>query len=84
MDTIMEDTMEIPEFLYEKSYEIELCLNMMFINELEFLPLIGYPLYYKKCDFVEDNRHETYYKAIDKAIRVYNAAGFRIKTIKCD
>ena len=39
---------------------------------------------YRGCNKVKSKKHNKYYETLDKMLRVYNSAGFQIKTIECD
>ena len=81
---VVYDNIDVPKEIYEKHKDIELCMDTIYINGSAFLTTIGYPIYYRECRYVKDTSHTEYFKIIDKSVRQYNAAGFRIKVIECD
>ena len=63
---------------------VTLCIDTIYFNGIGFLTSIGYPMYYRKCSYVEDATEVEFYRKIDKAMRVYNKGGFKVNMIKCD
>ena len=56
----------------------------MYVNKIEFLTSIGYPIYYRKTMHVKDGTAKTLYNNLDKIIRIYNSGGYRVNIINCD
>ena len=81
---VKSDLIEISKELKAKGYSVTLCIDTMYINKIGFLTSIGYPMYYRKCSYVEDNTTDEFYRKIDKAVRIYNNGGFRVNLIECD
>ena len=81
---VKDDFINIPLELKSKHYELTLCIDTMYINGIGFLTSIAHPIYYRKATPVPDGTSESYYKALDKAIRVLNSGGYRINIIECD
>ena len=80
----MDNWIEIPSELIARNEEIDLCIDIAFINN--FVALTGRDKQLKARHLHElANRTKSQmYSAIDKMFRDYNYAGFRIKTIFCD
>ena len=81
---VINDEIDIPKEIYEKHQDLTFHMDTMFINGIGFLTSVGHPIYYRMCKPIDSTSHNDYYKTLDKAFRVYNKAGFRIKTIQCD
>ena len=77
-------TITIPKELKTKNKKITIYMDMMCINKIGFMATISHPIYYRGCKHVEDNKHESFYKVLDKMLRVYNNGGFIIERIECD
>ena len=81
---VKNDSIQLPKEITERDIEVTLYVDTIFVNGIPFMATIGYPMYYRTCDRVEDKKADTYYEAIDKVLRVYNKGGYRVKTIECD
>ena len=83
-DAIVDNWIEIPSELIARNEEIDLCIDIAFINN--FVALTGRDKQLKARHLHElANRTKSQmYSAIDKMFRDYNYAGFRVKTIFCD
>ena len=55
---VKSDLIEIPKELQAKGYLVTLCIETIYINGIGFLTSIGYPMYYRKCTYVEDTTEE--------------------------
>jgi hypothetical protein len=81
---VREDTIEIPEELMAHNHEIELCINIMYVNECGFMTTIDQTIRFRSAIPIKNRTHEEYYCVLDMVLCVYNSAGFHIKTIHCD
>ena len=81
---VKSDLIEIPKELKAKGYLVTMRIDTIYINGIGFLTSIGYPMYYRKCSYVEDTTEDEFYRSIDKAVRLYNNGGFRVNMIECD
>ena len=48
------------------------------------LTTINWMIKYQSLVPMEGKKHADYYHALDKILRLYNSAGFIVKTIQCD
>jgi hypothetical protein len=80
---VREDTVKIPEELIAQNRKIELCIDIMYVNECGFMTTIDQTIRFRSAIPIENRTHEEYYRVLDMVLRVYNSAGFRIKTIHC-
>ena len=78
------DYVDIPMELKSKHYDLTLCIDTMYINGIGFLTSIAHPIYYRKATPVPDATSDSYYKALDAAVRILNSGGYRINIIECD
>jgi hypothetical protein len=81
---VISDMVEIPRLLVKRNRRVELCLDVVTICGLPFLSTISKGIMYRTLNSLPNLRKETYYKTIDKVLRLYNRAGFKVKTIYCD
>jgi hypothetical protein len=80
-----EDVIEIPEELISQNCEIDLCIDIMYVNECGFMTTINQTrIRFRSVLPIESRTHEEYYPVLDMVLRLYNSAGFHIKTIHCD
>jgi hypothetical protein len=78
---VREDTVEIPEELIAHNREIELCIDIMYVNECGFMTTGDRTIRFRSATPIDNRTHEEYYRVLDMVLRVYNSAGFHIKTI---
>jgi hypothetical protein len=81
---VREDTVEIPEELIAQNCKIELCIDIMYVNESGFMTTIYRTIRFRSAIPIDNRTHKEYYRVLDMVLRVYNSAGFHIKTTHCD
>ena len=67
--------------MYIKSSNIELCIDVVFINCVEFLVYIDRQVQYRSIIHITSNNEEECFKGLDQIIQKYNSAGFTITII---
>jgi hypothetical protein len=75
---VREDTVGIPEELIVHNSEIELCIDIMYVNECRFMTTIDRTIRFWSAIPIENRMHEEYYRVLDMVLRVYNSVGFHI------
>jgi hypothetical protein len=80
---VREDSIEIPEELILQNCEIDLCIDIMYVNECGFMTTINQTTRFRSALPMENRTHEEYYRVLDMVLRLYNSTGFHIKTIHC-
>ena len=78
------DLVEIPAEINEKHHDIELCMDIMFVNECGMLTAIDRLIQFRSVVPIDTKTQCDYYKALDVIFHQYNKGGFVIKTIYCD
>jgi hypothetical protein len=81
---VREDTVKIPEELIANNRENELCIDIMYVNECGFMTTIDRTIRFRSAIPIENCTHNEYYCVLDMVLRLYNSAGFHIKTNHCD
>jgi hypothetical protein len=81
---VWEDNVKIPEELIAHNREVELCIDIMYVNECGFMTTIDQTIRFQSAIPIENRTHKEYYRVLDMVLRLYNSAGFHIKTILCD
>jgi hypothetical protein len=81
---VREDGIEIPEELISQNRKIDLCIDIMYVNECGFMTTIDRTIQFRSALPIENRTHEEYYCVLDMVLRLYNSAGFHIKTIHCN
>jgi hypothetical protein len=56
----------------------------MYVNECGFMTTIDRTIRFSIAIPIKNHMHEEYYCVLDMVLRLYNSAGFHIKTIHCD
>jgi hypothetical protein len=81
---VREDVVEIPEELISQNRKRNLCIDIMYVKECGFMTTINQTILFRSVLQIENRTHEEYYRVLDMVLRLYNSAGFHIKTIHCD
>jgi hypothetical protein len=81
---VREDVIEIPEELILQNREIDLCIDIMYVNECGFMTTINQIIRFRSALPIENCTHEEYYRVLDMVLQLYNSSGFHNKTIHCD
>ena len=81
---VLRDEIDLPKEIKDINHELDLCMDIMFVNELPMLTTIDTTI--KFCGLIplQSRTHEEIFSALDQVLRFYNKAGFYIKTIFCD
>jgi hypothetical protein len=56
----------------------------MYVNECGFMTTIDRTIQFRSALPIENCTHEEYYHVLEMVLRLYNSAGFHIKTIHCN
>ena len=80
----MKDNVEIPKELVNQHEEIELAIDIMFVNNIPFLTTISKHIMYRTAQPLPSKEAKAYRSALDSVFRIYNNTGFRISIIKAD
>jgi hypothetical protein len=68
---VREDTVEIPEELIAHNRKIELCIDIMYVNECGFMTTIDQTIRFRSAISIENRTHKEYYRVLDMVLRVY-------------
>ena len=78
------DVLEIPKALLLKHQNVELCADIMYIQNMSFLTTISKNIMYCTIEWIPDKTTTTMMNAFDNVFRIYNKAGFVITRLYCD
>ena len=81
---LLPDVVDVPKELYMRNQELHLYIDGMYVNRRGFLTTIDNKIRFRSAVRIKDNTKSTFYSALDKVLRVYNAAGFLVTTIHAD
>ena len=81
---VVSDYIEIPRELIQAQQDVILCMDTMQINGLYFLTTVSRNIMDRTTEWVPNKTAKAYRSALDNVFRVYNMAGFKIKSIHCD
>jgi hypothetical protein len=81
---VVSDYIEILRDLIQAQQDVILCMDTMQINGLYFLTTVSRKIMYRTTEWVPNKTAKAYRIALDSVFRVYNMAGFKIKSIHCD
>jgi hypothetical protein len=79
-----EDAIDIPPELKVHHQNMELCIDLMYINSFGMMTAIDKTVIFRSLVPNTSEKADDFYKALDKILRMYNSAGFRVKYIHCD
>ena len=80
----VDDWIEIPEELYERNQKLELCIDVMYVNNAKFLNGIDKTIRFRNCVPLQGRTMEQMREAIDVMLRKYNDAGFDVSKLHAD
>ena len=78
------DNIEIPSEIARTGDPLVLHVDPMFVNGMPFLASIDGRIKFRTTVFLKDKKAPQLYEAIDRVLRAYNGAGYRISEIRCD
>jgi hypothetical protein len=78
------DQIAIPEELYNARSEIELAIDIFFVNGMPHLATVSKALFYRTAQFLPTRTTPDLYKFLDNALKIYNDNGFTITKIHAD
>ena len=84
MTPVIRDEVEIPKKIMEANQQIELCIDIMYVNKIAFLTTIDRQIKYRAVVPLNNRTKEELYEGVDQITRLYNGAGFEISTIYMD
>lgn len=83
--TPINDTkIEIPSELLAVNEEVELSMDGLKVNSLDFLTTITNSLFYRTAQYLTSTHAKVYGRCIDEILAVYKRGGFIVKEIHCD
>ena len=77
----MNDDIEIPSELIACQYNVDQCIDTMFVNSLAFLTKVSKAIKFRTCDYIPNRKKVKYKTALTKLIRQYTDAGFTLRCI---
>ena len=80
---MVSDQIDLPTELVSRT-DLELSMDIMYVNEMPFLTSITHQLQYRTAQFLPTRTFKDLYTALDDILRMYNSNGFVITKIYCD
>lgn len=81
---VVSDYIAIPPEILDTHQDIVLCMDGMKVNGIPFLTTISKNIMYRTAEWVPNQTAAAYRSVLNNVFRMYNRAGFRITTIRCD
>ena len=78
------DQIEVPKELIAKNQDLELHIDVMYVNQEAFLTSIDMPVRFRTANYMDKVNKDHFYTALDRVLRKYNAAGFYVRHIHAD
>ena len=83
-NVVINDYIEVPEELKQAQRDIELCIDIMYIQSQMFFVTVSKHIKYITIDPLAERSRKLVFLTLDKVFRVYNQADFSIKTVHGD
>src|SRR5210317_1130087 len=83
-EAVVDDWIDMPKELLEHNSTLDLCIDIMFINNVALFVSIDKAIKFRFCTELKNRTKDAIYKAIDEVLRIYNYGDFQIRTIYCD
>ena len=81
---IKEDIVEIPPEILEQHTNLMLSMDIMYVNGEPNLTAIDRSIRFRSLVTMNNRTAPELFECLDQILRLYNGAGFLIKTISCD
>ena len=81
---VRRDYINVPKELKLKFENIELCIDIMYVQGLAFLVGVSKHIHLFTVKWIPNRKKLTLAEAIDETLRIYNKAGFLITDVHCD
>ena len=81
---LVTDIIEIPKEIIDSNRVVDVCIDLMFINQVVGLTAIDLSYHARHYVPIHKQKTKDLYTAIDVVCRRYNAAGVTIRIIHCD
>src|SRR6056300_1475608 len=83
-EAVVDDWIDMPKELLEHNSTLDLCIDIIFINNVALFVSIDKAIKFRFCTELKNRTKDAIYKAIDEVLRIYNYGDFQIRTIYCD
>ena len=81
---VKSDEVEIPPEIKSQVKFVTICMDLMFVNGMPMFTSIDTTKRYRTLVALDNRSSTELYKALDKTFRLYNNAGYVVKTIRSD
>jgi hypothetical protein len=81
---VVNNIIEIPDELLNIHREIELSVDGINVNGLQFFTTIAHDIYYRTAQYVKSTHYEQFREFMDEIIAMYRKGGFVVTKINCD
>ena len=78
------DALHIPQEIKALHQKVDLCMDLMFVNNMGFLVSIDTTIRFRCAVSIPDQSTDSIYDAIDMVFRKYNGSNIKIKYIFAD
>jgi hypothetical protein len=81
---VIDDTIEIPNELIQSQQNVKLCIDIMYVIEMQFLTTISKNIHYRTGQYKSSKSPLEYAKTLKEVLIVYKKGGFKAPHIFCD
>jgi hypothetical protein len=81
---VIDDAIEIPNELIQSQQNVKLCIDIMYVNGMQFLTTISKNIHYRTAQYVASKLPSEYANALKEVINIYKQGGFKVTHIFCD
>ena len=78
------DWIELPKEILEKHSKIELCIDVMYINDVGLMTAIDRTIKYRSVEYIKSKHASSHLKALSVITNGYNKVGYYVYMVYCD
>ena len=81
---VVHDVVRIPNELINAQRDVDLCFDVMFVNEIPFITTISKHIKYRTAEAVPNKQLKSYRSALSNIIHIYQNAEFQVTHVSCN
>ena len=75
-NVVVNNEIDIPPEIYENHSDLDLCMEIIFVNEMLMMTTIDTTIRFRALILLSDRLHDDLYHRLDNVLRYYIKAGF--------
>ena len=81
---VVDNIIEIPDELLNIHREIELSVDGMKVNGLQFFTTVAHDIYYRTAQYIKSTHAHQFRECLEEIIAMYRSGGFVVTKINCE